>query len=600
MGWIQGHDPPHSVATTALWNGHDAPRLVGTSPPSVRSVADRGLRLAVVGDCYASHAELRSGLCAIRAEDWRGLTRWPGSYWVIARRGPWTTILSDVCGSRPVYYTHHHGRLRWATRTRPLAELTKAALDDAALIAQLTCPTIAEATEDRTTYAGIHRLPGGHALVTDGVTLRVTPYEPETPTATFTEAAAALRAALGTAVYCRATTVKQLSADVSGGLDSTSLALLAEPHVQSSFLGITRLDSTSDNDDSYYARRCAAEAPRMRHVVTPGDDARMFDQLDAAPDTDQPLSDAARWAITASYRQLLREHGSHLHLTGSGGDTLLEAAPYHLAEAYRTQPRRVFRAQAVAFAQLRQLAPRAVARAARTQARTTYRDALLHLADQVSTPAWSRRRRGAAERIAWCGTVGFAAWLTSPARRTLAEHLRAHAEQAYLSVPLATHRAWSELREFGTYQAELTQQLDHDGLATHTPYLDNEVVRACMALPVSHRHRPGTQKPLLGAALHGLVPEFLLARTTKGAYDGNAYSGLRRNAARLRTLLTESRLVERGIVDPAPVRSDLDRLTVGAPGPVAALERLVSMELWLSRNHARSGAPSTVEEHHAH
>ncbi|MDS1269066.1 albusnodin/ikarugamycin family macrolactam cyclase [Lipingzhangella sp. LS1_29] len=581
MHWIQGHRPPQPTATTPLWTDHDAPHVVGANPPPMHCATDRDLRLAVIGDCYAPRSALDLALPAVRAEDWRALTRWPGSYWVIARRGPWTAILTDLCGSRSVYYTRHRGQVRWATRTRPLAELTGAPLDDAALAAHLTCPTVTEATDHRTAYRGIHRVPGAHALVTDRHTLRIVPYEPEAPTATFPEAAAALRVALYTAVAHRANTAQRLSADVSGGLDSTSLAMLADTH--GPLLGVTRLDSTSPNDDPDYARRCVAQANHMRHVFpSAGQDARMFDQLDAAPSTDQPFSDAARWAVTTSYRQPLHEYGSSLHLTGSGGDTLLEAAPYHLAEAYRTQSRRAFRTRVLAFAQVRQLSPRVIARAARAQARTACRDALHQFAEQIRTPQ-RHRRTGATERIAWYGTAGFAVWLTSRARATLAEHLHAQAEQAQPDLPLATHRAWSELREFGSYQAELEQQLSHDGVPTHAPYLDNEVVRSCMALPVSHRSQPGVQKPLLGAALRGLVPLFLLTRATKGAYDGNAYSGLRRNAARLRTLLTDSHLVERGIVDQNTVRDELDRLVTGVPGRIAALERLVSVELWLAR-----------------
>jgi asparagine synthase (glutamine-hydrolysing) len=104
-----------------------------------------------------------------------------------------------------------------------------------------------------------------------------------------------------------------------------------------------------------------------------------------------------------------------------------------------------------------------------------------------------------------------------------------------------------------------------------------------MAIPVARRQSVRVQKPLLGAALDGLVPAELLERPTKGAYDGNAFAGLRANACQIRGLLDGSRLVAAGLVDLAPVRDELARLTAGAPGRLASLETLVAAEWWLAQ-----------------
>jgi asparagine synthase (glutamine-hydrolysing) len=105
-----------------------------------------------------------------------------------------------------------------------------------------------------------------------------------------------------------------------------------------------------------------------------------------------------------------------------------------------------------------------------------------------------------------------------------------------------------------------------------------------MAVPVAARASTTAQKPLLGAALTGLVPPWLLARRTKGAYDGAAYAGLRRHADDVRDLLAGSRLAAGGWIDKAAVRTALHRLTAGVPGRLAALEALVATELWLHQD----------------
>jgi len=453
----------------------------------------------------------------------------------------------------------------------------------------MVCPTVSEVTGTATAFAGIDRLPGGHALHAAAGQLRIERYEPQPQEAAFDEAADALRDALVTAVEQRAASVERVSADFSGGLDSTSVALLA---AQAGYevLAVTRDDPTSHNDDMFFAKQAAACEPLIRHVVV-GDDetALFFDRLDAAPRTDQPYTDAARWSLRHCYHRHVLAYGSQLHFTGSGGDALLCASPSYLADLFRAGRFRQLLRHAVARARLRHLPVQSVLMAAARLSWTSYPQALRQLATDIRhSPRW-REHPAASRQLHWCGSCSFAAWLTADARNQLAQAVLVAAELVDLDcLPISTYRAWCELREFGAYQAELTTQLRGTGINAHAPFLDNAVVRACMSIPVHQRQSTTAQKPLLGAALRGLVPDFLLQRSTKGAYDGNAYAGIRRNAAQLHCMLRDSQLVRAGIIDRAAVRRDLDRLIVGAPGQLASLETLVTTELWLAQCSAIS------------
>ena len=57
-------------------------------------------------------------------------------------------------------------------------------------------------------------------------------------------------------------------------------------------------------------------------------------------------------------------------------------------------------------------------------------------------------------------------------------------------------------------------------MRVHVPFLDNQVVAACMSVPVADRTTAAHAKPLLAAALDGLVPARLLGRPTKGDVTG--------------------------------------------------------------------------------
>jgi hypothetical protein len=61
--------------------------------------------------------------------------------------------------------------------------------------------------------------------------------------------------------------------------------------------------------------------------------------------------------------------------------------------------------------------------------------------------------------------------------------------------------------------------------------------------------------------------------------------------------LTVSRLLaEAGVIGPRPMLAELDRLIAGIPGRLASLETLISTELWLTQQQARTPTSWRAEE----
>ena len=575
---------------TPLW-GAPQPAWIaddtGTGGPHVAISAGSGCRLAIAGDCYATAADLDAGLDAVARRDWRALTGWPGSYWTVCDDGQETTVLTDVAGSMPVYYARHRGGTAWATQARPLADLTGAGIDYGALAAWMTCPAVPEAYPGGTTYTGVRRLPGGHALHVggDGVP-RVTRYEPEDEHQPFEDAAAALRDALMTAVSVRASRARRLSSDFSGGLDSTTLAILAV-RAGCPLLALTHADPVIVNDDLDYAKRLAAgeDENLLTHVVA-ASGRLFFDDLDSAPRTDQPFADTARWAVHAGFRRPVAAHGSDIHMTGSGGDTILAAGPQALACLAPAGPGRPseFLRRCTARARLRQLPVHSVVRSVIALSRTSYEQDLDRLADAIRNPA---ARPAGRATMSWTGRGRMAAWLTPDARSRLAGTITSASIPAGDLVPPVLRTAWNELREFGTYQAELDSAARAGGVPAHAVLLDNSVVHAAMSVPVVQRLSDDVQKPLLNAAFSGRLPDLLLRRPTKGGYDGSGYTGIQANAARLTDMAYRSPMVSGGLIDPGPVRDEITRMTAGAPGRMALLEAFVAADRWAAAQDSR-------------
>ncbi|MFB7472736.1 asparagine synthase-related protein [Kitasatospora sp. NPDC056184] len=186
-----GHEPPGAIAPIAarpLWSGPDplwavgdwrpeeirlvtlrpgAPAVVTTGPaaPDPVEAGPAVLRLAVLGHCGATDAELAAGLAAARGGAVRHLTAWPGGYTAVLRSGTRSTVLlTDLAGARPVFHTPWGGGTAYATAALPLADLVGAPLDTGHLAARLACPEAPEALGTGTPYLGVQRVPPGHAL----------------------------------------------------------------------------------------------------------------------------------------------------------------------------------------------------------------------------------------------------------------------------------------------------------------------------------------------------------------------------------------------------------------------------------------------------
>ncbi|MGW8375989.1 albusnodin/ikarugamycin family macrolactam cyclase [Streptomyces sp. ODS28] len=570
-----------------LWSADEPPLVTGTGE-TCRLVNDGPLRLVVAGHCYAHDHELRRALTAVRDHDWAALTVWPGSYWVVADDGETTAVLTDLAATRPVYYASG-SRTAWSTSASSLAHRLDAGVDYSSLAARLICPTVPEICGQSTTFLGIQRLPGGHALtISRNGGRRIVAYE-RRRTLPFDQAASELRESLLEAVRRRTDSTPHVTADFSGGLDSTSIALLALRSGSKLVAVNHHPEGVSDNDDFVYAQRAAADQPGLT-LRTVGDNTGLFfDDLDSAPSTDQPFPDAARWRMRFAYQRHCAEEGSELHLTGSGGDTLLTASPYYLADLTGAGLRH-FLEHCRMRARLRHFPVHTVATTAALTSRTSNATALHQLArDLAAGIPVPPPHRAAKESLGWMRLSGARSWLTPDARHHLSRKFEEAArESAVPRSETSRHRHLAELHEFGSWEAELRTQAQGMGIPHHAPLLDTTVVRAALAVPVAEHASVTAQKPLLGTALSGLVPEWLLQRTTKGAYFGNAYTGLRRNADAVRELLLDSRLAAEGWINADTVLAEVDRLTAGAAGKWAALEAVVTTELWL-RQHADSG-----------
>ncbi|MGX2997459.1 asparagine synthase-related protein [Streptomyces sp. JNUCC 64] len=360
------------------------------------------------------------------------------------------------------------------------------------------------------------------------------------------------------------------------------------------------------NDDLAYARRTAAAVAGVRHhVFRGGEDVVLYAGLEEAgvvPVTDEPTLYTATAGIKRAQLDLVGGPGG-VYFTGEGGDVVLSASAAYLADLYRARRRREAWHHTLGHARVRRVSPLTLWRRVRFLADGGVPGGWRQAADAIRAAGAPRPARAVTSEDAARQVLSpCAQWMTPEVRALLADQIGT----AAAAVP--RHRDgladWTDRQDLIRIGASLSGwhalAREHD-VELATPYLDNEVIRACLAIEAAERGVADRYKPLLAAAFpDGPVPGFVLERTTKGGLDQVAHAGLVRNAGVLADLLgPSSRLAALGLLPPGGIGGDVRAAASGLPGGAGAIHYAVAAELWL-RQIASFPAPWTVRDGDGH
>ncbi|MER8159985.1 asparagine synthase-related protein [Streptomyces sp. NPDC094472] len=590
--WAGNHWRPRS-AQEVFDDGSAHVWTTGFEPGEVRRRSGQSGQAEVlrIGCCLATRDELSKARADAERGAWASALRLPGSCLTVVRDRTSLRIAGDRAGTVTVYWIPTREGVLWATAAAPLAAFAEADPNPAVLLSAFMLRGVDVLAAD-SHFHTVRRVPPGHALVlAPGRQPRTEAVPAPAAERSLEDGAAVVRETITTAVGRRVASSGRISSDLSGGVDSgtiTSLAAAGGP-----LLAVTYTDARmGEEDDMRYAERIAHDHAPITHARIHGTQAGVqhFDGLEepsVLPFTDTPSFTLGLLAIKAAQLAPATAYGSCAHLTGRGGDDVLDAVPTMVIDQYRAGHRLDALRRTATFARTRRAALWPVlGQAARTQ-RTPYPKALAELANTIATGSEHTAQRGpvtsAAQMLTWCGSSAAMSWLTRTGRAVVADLVTARAQTARPdTTPGALHeRLALELMGDGhaTFDQISRQQWS---LPVHAPLLDNLVVDACHAIPGFERTRPGDFKPLARAAFTGNVPGYLLQRRTKTPFTSSLYAGLRTNAPALRRILARSVLAEAGLLDGSKTLTSLDSAARGEPAPLAALHALIVTELWLT------------------
>ncbi|HEX7315672.1 MAG TPA: asparagine synthase-related protein [Pyrinomonadaceae bacterium] len=502
-----------------------------------------------------------------------GLVHLIGDWSVVIRdRVNRTAVLaSDFAGVRPLYYYAQQGRVLWSGRLQSLVEATGITeLDERFVAGFLTvggCP-------NRTPYQGIYSVPPGHAVCVsaEGTSVRRFWELPVGDTIRYRSERRyeeQLRALFREAVAVRLQTDSPVLAELSGGLDSSSVVCMANQLMRGGAVGASSLTGLS------FVWRNSIDEPFVREVESHCEiggvhisthDVPLVAETqagDAMPEAFQPLRTSV--AMTAD------RLGAKTILTGQNGDLMMgNWFDDSLQVAASLRRFRLGRAceEALAWSKtLRLPVYKVLWRALQASLPTALTPAAIYVAaDGSYAPknAETSLVSGFGDRTGLSESGGFFSndWMQAPPERRRYFHALTTMLELRLLQP-----------------GEPLQHLDY----TH-PFAHRPLVEFLMTVPADVLCRPGEPRRLMRSAFSELWPHKLRARRSKGLFNAPWQEALRPVA---RALLKARRLqiVERGFVNLTSVLSRLERLTLGLECNEFQLRQIILLELWL-RNRA--------------
>ena len=478
-----------------------------------------------------------------------------------------TVLASDFAGVRPLYYHVQSGRVLWSSRLQSLLEATAVSeLDEqylAGFLAVCGYP-------NRTPYKGIYSVPPGHAVCVSAENTSIhrfweLPVDDVIRYRSERRYEEQLRALFREAVAVRLQTESPALAELSGGLDSSSVVCMANHLMRSGAVSATRLTGVS-----FVWRNCLDE-PFIRdveshcgidgvHISTHDVPLITERQTDnSLPEPFQPL----RTSIAATAQQL----GATTLLTGQNGDLITgNWFDDSLQVAASLRRFRIGRAceEALSWSKLlrRPIYPllwQAFLSALPPKLTPTSiyaaRDgSYAPRSDETSLLPGFRQRTGLSEPVSFFSND----WMKAPPER------RKHFYNLSMALELRTLQP-----------PESLQHLDY----TH-PFGHRPLVEFLMTVPPEILCRPGEPRRLMRSALSDLWPMKLRERRSKGSFNAPWQEALRPVAHMLLTA-KQLHVVERGIVDRSSVRSRLERLCAGLDCNEHQLRQIILLELWL-------------------
>lgn len=354
-------------------------------------------------------------------------------------------------------------------------------------------------------------------------------------------------------------------AELSGGIDSSSIVCMADDILTKQETGLPNLETLSyydktepHGDDWIYFPIVESRRGRIGHHIDAGAIGNSPDLLDrseflALPDYFGAGCESAR-------AQVMHEFGYRVVLSGIGGDEFMGGIPEPRAQLadriVQMKPRQLTH-ELIAWSLIKrkpwihilwnacsELLPVSIAQHVLREAR------LENWIDR----SFAKEKRISLRRISTGETFG----LRLPSRRSYIAGLSAMAKK------MAKRKSRLLMPEESRF-----------------PYLDQNLVEFILSIPADQILRPGERRSLMRRSLRRIVPQQILDRRTKQFRARTPVVNLREQIEGLRVVFAPSFSSQFGFIDDAAILRAMAVTTTGKRVNTFRLLRSIALEIWL-------------------
>jgi asparagine synthase (glutamine-hydrolysing) len=479
----------------------------------------------------------------------------------------------DVFAVRRLFYVKRNGLLAFASRAEALALGERYEVEYLARLVALQWPA-----RDLSVYAGVRALPAASMAVADRGKLTVRRYWTATdievrPSGSLpeTEAVETCRQLLCEAVRLRFGKPGTTWAQLSGGLDSSSLVsiaqwLAARGEVEGLAGTVTYVDRQGTPVDEREFSDAVVQRWDVRNEVIL-DPPTWYDDEFALPTMDQPTLDISVYPRDRRMCAVVQKAGGRVLLTGWGGDELWTGSMLFFADwlaqgRFITAAREIARRAAIGRVSFWELA---------------YKNAILPL-----LPRPLQQHLISDDYV-------IQPWLNSAALRRHGVTLRTPLAPEYAGPWGGKYRHAIETR-INELPAVTDRGVVADSVDVRHPMLYRPLCEFAAGLPPELRAKPQVHRWLLREAVRGILPDKVRTRIGKPGTGDVVAMSLMAERRRLAQLLNDPILAELQIVDARKLRAAFDSQFEGGPRQGYSHSEILStlaVEAWLQMRCGR-------------
>lgn len=478
-------------------------------------------------------------------------------------------LAKDPIGTRHLYYTIEDDRVTWCTILEPLVEFARKALtlDEEYVAGALSfLPAV-----ERTPFVDIRSVPAA-------CTVRINPTRISTATywrfdplkkiryRTDAEYEEHFRTVFGQSVRRRLRSDAPVLAELSGGMDSSSIVCMADALGGPGSPNMPRLDTISYFNDSepdwnerpYFTKVEQGRQHTGCHIAATGSES-LFPEYEqgAAPLT--PWAAWKRTPMTVAFTRYLNSRRIHVVLSGIGGDEVLGGIPAPEPELGDL----LLRVHILAFG-------RQIMRWALTRRQPVW----LLLARTLSP--FLRCRGFRASRNKRLPT-----WIDPSFAKRQYAALTGYEKRLKLTGPIPS------LQENLTALDGLRRQVHCLALPSNPcyekryPYLDRELLEFIYSVPRSQIVRPGQRRSLMRRSLAGIVPDQVLNRRRKAVVSRGPRAAIASQWKLVQQITEDMAIAACKYVERDSFRAAMSAAQQDASAPIVRLQQALVVEMWL-------------------